>query len=191
MSDVKGGVIINDDVSDPVGDYVIDYLLAQTKETTFHDFKWTVDITKDSQDFTKIIKDVYAFSNYGGGWLVLGVKQNDHSNEKNKGKFIKAGLPDDFELEDASLQEKINSFLDEPISIQYTEFTRTINRDNKKFALIYFPPSSKIMVSKKDIKYNTGNKERTAVLKNIVYTRRGTQSIIASDYEKKLIKKTD
>ena len=188
MSDVKGGVIINDDVSDPVGDYVIDYLLAQTKETTFHDFKWTVDITKDSQDFTKIIKDVYAFSNYGGGWLVLGVKQNDHSNEKNKGKFIKAGLPDDFELEDASLQEKINSFLDEPISIQYTEFTRTINRDNKKFALIYFPPSSKIMVSKKDIKYNTGNKERTAVLKNIVYTRRGTQSIIASDYEKKLIK---
>jgi len=36
--------------------------MSQTKETAFHDFKWTLDIAKGSQDFPKIIKDVYAFS---------------------------------------------------------------------------------------------------------------------------------
>ena len=189
MSEDKGAVIINNEVSDPIGDYVISYLLVQTKETTFHDFKWTLDVAKDSQDFPKIIKDVYAFSNYGGGWLVLGVKQNDNSDEKIKGKFIKSGLPEEYNLEDASLQEKINSFLDEPISIQYTEFTRTINKQERKFALVYFPPSSKMMTSKKDVKYKVGDKEKTAVLKDTVYVRRGTQSIVASDYEKELITK--
>jgi len=189
MPDDRGSVFINDEVSDPIGDYVCDYLLSQAKETTFHDFKWTIDVSKGSQDFPKIIKDVYAFSNYGGGWLVLGIKQNDRSDPKVKGRFVKAGLPDDFELEDASLQEKINSYLDEPISIQYAEFFRTINKKQRKFALIYFPPSSKMMVPKEDIKYRAGDRERTAVLKDTPYTRRGTQSIPASDYEKELIKK--
>jgi len=34
MLDKKGGVIINDELTDPLGDFVIDYLLSQTKETT-------------------------------------------------------------------------------------------------------------------------------------------------------------
>ncbi|MFY9299885.1 MAG: ATP-binding protein [Candidatus Nitrosotenuis sp.] len=189
MSDKKGGVIINNEVSDPTGNYVIDYLLSQKKETTFHDFKWTLDVTKNSQDFPKIIKDVYAFSNYGGGWLVLGVKENDYSDDKIKGKYIKSGLPEEYNLEDASLQEKINSYLDEPIAIQYVEFARTINEKERRFALVYIPPSSKLITTKEDVKYKVGNKEKIAVQKETVYTRRGTQSIIASDYEKELIKK--
>ncbi len=189
MSDFRGNVLINNEVSDPTGEYVCDYLLSQTKETTFHDFKMTIDLTKNSHDFLKIIKDVYAFSNYGGGWLVLGVKQNDYFNPKIKGKFVKVGLADDFELEDASLQEKINSYLDEPITIQYTEFFRIINKTQRKFALIYFLPSPKIMIPKNDIKYYIKGHEKTVVLKNTIYTRRGTQSVPASNYEIKLIKK--
>lgn len=185
----KGNIIINNTTSDPVGDYVFDYLLAQTKETPYHDFKSTLSIAKDSQDFPKIIKDVYAFSNHGGGWLFLGVQENDHSDTKIKGKYIKTGLTEEYNLEDASLQEKINAFLVEPIEIQYAEFIRTVDNDKRKFALIYFPPSSKIMTSKVDVKYKVGNKEKIAVQKDKVYTRRGTQCIIASDYEKDLIKK--
>ena len=189
LPDDRGAVLINNETSDPIGDYVIDYLISQNKETSFHDFKWTIDTRKDSQDFPKIIKDVYAFSNYGGGWLVLGVKENDHSDDKIKGKFVKIGLPEDYDLEDSSLQEKINSYLDEPLSIRYTEFTRTINDKKRRFALIYFPPSSKMMIPKKDIKYIASSKERTAVQKDIIYTRRGTQSIPASGLEKELINK--
>ena len=190
MSAFKQSVTINNEVTDPIGDYVIDYLLAQTKETSFHDFKWTIDASKNSTDFSKIIKDVYAFSNYGGGWLVLGVKENDHSDEKIKGKFVKVGLPDDFVLEDAALQQKINSFLAEPIAIHYTEFPYTINKKERRFALIYFPPSPQMMIPKSDITYNDASgKKKTAVSKGQVYTRRGTQSIPASSYEKKLIEK--
>lgn len=185
----KSSVVINNEISDPIGSYALDFLFSQKKETTYHDFKWTLDVSRDSQDFPKIIKDVYAFSNYGGGWLVLGVKENDSSDEGIKGKYIKVGLPENYRLEDASLQEKINSFLDEPISIQYIEFIKIINKEKRKFALVYFPPSVKMITSKKDVKYKVGDKEKTAVLKDTVYTRRGTQSIVASAYEKKLIQK--
>ena len=181
--------MINNELSDPVGEYVFSYLLHRTGEAPFHDFKWTISTAKGSEDFPKIIKDVYAFSNYGGGWLVLGVKQNDRSDPKIRGKFVKAGLPAEFQLEDASLQEKINSNLSEPIEVRYNEFVRTIDGEKRRFALIYFPPSSKIMTPPRDITYHLGDKEKIAVKKDMVYTRRGTQSIPASDLEKSVIKK--
>lgn len=186
---IKSTVLINNEVTDPTGGYAFSYLLHQSHETPFHDFKRTINIAKGSPDFPKIIKDVYAFSNYGGGWLVLGVRENDYSDPEIKGKFIKAGLPDDFQLDDASLQEKINSYLDEPIGIKYNEFFSTINDEKRKFALIYFSPSSKIMIPPRDVIYRVGDKKKTAVEKGTVYTRRGTQSIPASAYEKGLIDK--
>ena len=185
----KGAVLINNEVTDPTGGYAFSYLLYQSRETPFHDFKRTINVAKGSPDFPKIIKDVYAFSNYGGGWLVLGVRENDHSDPKTRGKFIKDGLPEDFQLDDASLQEKINSYLDEPIGIKYNEFIHTINGEKKKFALIYFSPSSKIMIPPREVTYQHGDKKKTAVEEGVVYTRRGTQSIPASDYEKGLIRK--
>lgn len=180
---------INNEVTDPTGEYVISYLFGQAKETAFYDFKWFIDASRQSHEFPKIIKDIYAFSNQGGGWMVLGVKENDGINTQIKSKFIKAGIPDKYRLDGAMLQEKINKYLDEPISLQYVEFTRTVNNTEKIFALIYFPPSSKFMTSKKDIKYKNNGKVKIAVLKDTVYTRRGTQSIPASSYEKALIQK--
>lgn len=189
MLNDKGHVVINNEISEPTGDYVCDYLLSQTNETAFLDFKWILDVKRDSQEFPKIIKDVYAFSNYGGGWLLLGVKENNHVDPKIKGKFVKTGLPNNFEIEDASLQEKINSYLDKPISIKFRQFSRTIDKEERKFALVYFQPSSEMMIPKNDIKYSAGDKEKIAVRKDVVYTRRGTQSITASNYEKELIRK--
>ena len=189
MSDRKNHVVINDELTDPIGSYVFDYLLSQTKETTFHDFKWTLDVSKTSSDFPKIMKDIFAFANYGGGYLVLGVKQNDHLDDDIKGSFVKVGLQENFEMEPAVLQEKINSYFDVKLSIGYATFTRTVNGEEKKFALIYIPPSPKILIPTKDGAYNVDGKERNAFLKDVVYTRRGTQSIAASDYEIEQIKK--
>ena len=186
---VKGAVVINNEVSDPVGDYVFRYLLHQSGETPYHDFKRTLDISKGSADFPKIIKDVYAFSNYGGGWLVLGVAENDHTDPGIKGRFVQTGLPEGFKLEDASLQEKINSHLDDPIAIQYGEFLFTVDGEERKFALIYFPPSRRMMSSSTDVTYGVDGQKKVAVKKGTVYTRRGTQSIPASLYEKELIQK--
>ena len=189
MAQTKSAVLINNELSDPLGDYVIDYLLSQTKETTFHDFKWTIDVSKDSPDFPKIIKDVYAFTNYGGGFLVLGVKQNDHSNPDIKGSFVKTGLPEGFEIDQSTLQEKINSFMDLPITVGYTQFYREVYGETRKFALIYIPPSPKIMIPKKHGEYKIDGKVRNAFVKGAIYTRRGTASVQASDYEVSQIKK--
>jgi len=184
----KGGVIINNELTDPLGDFVIDYLLAQTKETNYHDFKTALDISKNSNDFPKIIKDVYGFSNAGGGFLVLGVHQNDRSEKDIKGQFAKLGLPKGFSLEQASLQEKINSYLDTPLEIGYTDFTRTFYGEERNFALIYIPPSPKILIPSKDGTYREGDKYKKAFLKDTIYTRRGTQCVPASDYEINLMK---
>ncbi|AJZ76193.1 helix-turn-helix domain-containing protein [Candidatus Nitrosotenuis cloacae] len=179
----KDGVIINDELSDPLGDNVIDFLLSQSKETPFHDFKSTLDIGKNSTDFPKIIKDIFAFTNAGGGFLVLGVKPNDHVDKEIKGSFIKTGLPENFEIESASLQEKINSYMDKPLEILYAPFEREVNGEKRKFALIYIPPSFKIMTPIKDGVYNIDGKEKKAFTKEQILIRRGTQSVPASQYE--------
>lgn len=184
-----GGVLINDDLTDPLGNHVIDYLLSQTKETSFHDFKWTLDIGKNSVDFPKIVKDVFAFTNYGGGFIVLGVKPNDHIDKSIKGSFVKVGLPDDFEIDQASLQEKINSYMDTPLTIGYTQFEKQIDNETKKFALIYIPPSSKIMTPIKDGDYSVGGKNKKAFSTGQTLIRRGTASVTASEYEIAKIKK--
>ncbi|MCE2507491.1 MAG: ATP-binding protein [Nitrosopumilaceae archaeon] len=176
-------------MTDPLGDFVIDYLLSQTKETNYHDFKKTLSGKKDSNDFPKIIKDVYGFSNAGGGFLVLGVHQNDHCNEDIKGPFAKLGLPDDFEIEQASLQEKINSYLEVPLEIGFTEFTRTFYGKERNFALVYIPPSPKILVPPEDGTYKEGDKVKKAFVKGETYTRRGTQCVPARDYEIDRMKK--
>ena len=179
----KGCIIINNELTDPLGDFVIDYLLSQSKETNYHDFKTTLDISKNSSDFPKIIKDVYGFSNAGGGFLVLGVHQNEHYDEHIKVPLVKPGLPENLTLEQASLQEKINSYLEIPLEIGYTEFTREFYGKQRNFALIYIPPSPKILIPAEDGVYKENGKDKKAFLKDTIYTRRGTQCIPARDYE--------
>ena len=189
MVDRRGAVSVDGRMSDPTGDYFAGYLLSLSKETPFLDFKWTLNL-KDHKDFAKTMKDACAFSNYGAGWIILGVKENDGSDPKIKGKFIRVGLPDCFEPADnAILQEKVNSYLNEPISIHCREFCYDVKGEKRRFAIIYFPPSPKIIFTTKDVKYKDGVKDKIAVHKNITYTRRGTQSIPATEYEVELIEK--
>ena len=185
----RGAVLINNEVSDPTGEYVFSYLLHLSGETPFHDFKRTIDISKGSPHVLKIVKDVYAFSNYGGGWLVLGVAENDRSDPAVKSRFVQVGLPEDFRLEDASLQEKINSYMDEPIAIQYREHLLATGGEERRFAMIYFPPSSRMMIPPRDVTHDAGGQKKAYVKKGTVYTRRGTQSVPANPYETELIRK--
>jgi len=182
MADIKKGVIINDELSDPLAEHVIDYLFAFTKETPFLDFKTTMDIGKDS-DFPKIIKDVFAFSNNGGGYIMIGVKPNDHSNKDIKGSFIKSGLPDDYEVDQATIQEKTNAYTNQPIEIGYSQFEKTVGEEQKKFAIMFIPPSTTILKPTKDGVFSINGSEKRAFLKDRVYVRRGTQSIPAEEPE--------
>lgn len=171
---------------EPLGADMIDYLMSQKNELSVLDFKWKMDIGKNS-DFPKIVKDVFAFTNYGGGFIVFGIKQNDRKDEKIKGRFVFEGLPDDFEIDQATIQEKVNAYMESPVVIDYVEFYKEINNQLKKFAIIYIPHSLKVTTPIKDGTYQVGDKKIKAFSIGDIFTRRGTQSILASPWEQKLI----
>lgn len=175
-------VVINETESGPLGDFVIDYLWNQKKECPYMDIKFTMHVAKDS-DFPEIAKDIFAFSNYGGGWILLGLRQ-----ELNN-LFTSVGLPDDYNVDQATLQEKFNSFSNTPLEIKYTEFYKEIDGVRKRFALLFIPPSPVLLMPKKEGSYKKGTKERVVFRSEDIFYRRGTQSIPASDTELGIIKK--
>ncbi len=167
----------------PLDDIVIDFLLSQKRETSEIDFKLTLDIRKDS-DFAKIAKDIFAMSNYGGGYLVIGFKELD------TGRYEPVGLPDNFHIDSATIQEKFEAFSNEPIALEYSEVERNID-GKKKFAILYVPPSPVIL---KPIKYATyldrkRNREKKLFSKDEILIRRGTKSDRATYNEIKFIER--
>ncbi len=49
---------------DPLNDKIIDFLISKNSETAEYDFKYLVNLLKNS-DFVKIVEDIFAMSNYG------------------------------------------------------------------------------------------------------------------------------
>lgn len=176
------GVVINEVEAEPLSDYVLDFLKRQKSETPYLDFKLTLNLGKGA-DFPEIAKDIFAFSNYGGGWILIGWK------EEKKNQFLPVGLPDDCEIDQAILQEKFNAFVIEPIQISYKETKQIIDNVQRRFGFIFIPPSHKILVPSKDGKYKVGDKERIVFKKDDIFYRRGTQSIHPSEQELTIIKK--
>ena len=182
MREVVGGVVINEVEAEPLSDYVIDFLMARNTECPCLDFKYTIHVDKGS-DFPEIAKDIFAFSNYGGGWILVGWK------EEKPNQYIPEGLPEDYEVDQATLQEKFNSYSNIPIQIEYKEFTKNIAGVTRRFAAVYIPPSYDILKPVKDGVYKKRRKERVVFRKGDIFYRRGTQSIPPSEKELEIIRK--
>ena len=165
--------------SDPLSGNMVEFLLSQKRETSEVDFKSTLDTRKVS-DFANIAKDIFAMSNYGGGYLIIGFKENE------TGSFEPIGLSQSFHVDQAQLQEKFNSYSNCPLSIGYRE----IQNASKKFGIIYIPPSPTILKPiKKGTYVNNNNQEKTVFLTDEILFRRGTQSIRANEDEIKFIER--
>lgn len=178
----------------PLSQNVIDYLMSQKRESSFLDFKKIIHITKDAlNDFPKLVKDAIGFSNNGGGYILIGFEQNDHSDKSLKGKYIPIGIPSDFSIDQASLQEKINSYLNYPLTIDYLEFEHKVHIgkndfEKRRFAIIYFPPSPDVILPIKDGDYVVqttpdDKKSKKAFKIGDAIIRRGTQNAMASQFE--------
>jgi hypothetical protein len=182
------GVKINDELVDPTGDYVKNYMFHLQKETAFLDYKKKISIEKDS-DFPKFAKDAFAFANYGGGFVFLGMEENPRLDPEVKGKFLPVGLSSDFHIDQAILQEKTNSYCNSKLKIDYDEFYKTVSDESRKFAIIYIHPSTEIIKPIKDGDYtDEEGKKRTVFKKDTVFIRRITQSVPASTLEIEWIK---
>ena len=139
---------INDELQDPTGKFVKNYMFRLSKETPFLDYKKKINIDKNS-DFPKFVKDALAFANYGGGYIFLGMEENEYLDPEIKGKFIPLGLWQNFHIDQATLQEKTNSYTSSPLELDYDEFYKIVDGESHKFAIIYIRPSTKIVVGNK------------------------------------------
>jgi DNA-binding MarR family transcriptional regulator len=166
--------------SDPLSNNMIEFLLSQRRETSEVDFKSTLDTRRES-DFANVAKDIFAMSNYGGGFLIIGFKETE------TGSFEPTGMPQSFHVDQAQLQEKFNAYSNSALSIGYREIAVS---ENCKFAVIYVPPSPVVLKPIKNGRYeNAEGKAKTAFLTDEILFRRGTQSIRATEDEIKFIER--
>lgn len=180
---------------EPLGDLMLDFLIERDNESEYVDFKEIIDISRDGP-FAKIAKDIFAFSNYGGGFILIGFKErkneprvNEGTTERPKRTFLQVGLPEDFHIDQASLQEKFNAYSNSPIELGYREFWRKIDGVQKKFAAIYVQGSQLVLQPvKRGIYEDSRGKTKIAFDQGTVLIRRGTQSIVASDSDLAWIK---
>ena len=141
---------------------LINSLLYEEESTTL-DFKSEQYKFVKAQDFDKaeLLKDIIAFTNAwrrSDAYILIGVK------EVKGGKSQVEGISDD--LDDAQLQQFIQSKINKPIHFSYL----TTVVENKKVALITIPIQSRPIFLKKSF----------ANLKaNTVYVRRGSSTSIA------------
>lgn len=182
MAQKLESIVINERETEPLSEYVIDFLFNLNKECAYLDYKWFLDFSTKSDDFIKTIKHFLAFANHGGGWLLLGWKQNEQN------KAIPEGLPETYYADQSIIQEKINSYIDQPMEVHYKEFEKYVDSCKRRYAIIFIPPSTCKLVPNKDgiIRYQDG-KERIVFRKGDLFFRRGSQSIIPSSSEMSLI----
>jgi hypothetical protein len=116
--------------SDPLGDEAARFVLAYREETTLIDFKLT--FADDDEKWLDVTKDVIAFANTDGGYLVFGVKDRS---------FEMAGLdsPACSLLADTNnWLQKLNRYV-EP---HFTEIrSRSIALEGKQFCIVFVPAS--------------------------------------------------
>jgi len=173
--------------SEPLSDLVLDFLIEHDQEEPYLDFKETLDLGRKAA-FSEIAKDLLAFSNYGGGFVLIGFRDTSRSSKeedkKQKRQYIPIGLPDNFRIDQADLQTKQNSYRVHPDAIEYKEFHRTIEQRPRKFAAIYVPPSTEVVKATKSGAYvDELGKRHNPFRAGAILFRRGTQSLPASKPE--------
>lgn len=178
---------------DPIGDMMLNLLIDRDAEEPYVDFKETIDIGKNAP-FAKLAKDIFAFSNYGGGVMLIGFRQRSRLGatkefEVEKEAFGPVGLTPEYQVDPASLQEKFNSYSNSPLELRYREFHRKVQDSQRRFAAIFIPPSTIVLRPVVNGIYLEKGKARIAFKVGQALTRRGTQSIVASDEEEDGIRK--
>lgn len=145
-------------------------LLDKGREDNQWDFKQDIKL-KPNEDFYQLLKDILAFSNSGGGYLLLGIEDKHHNLVGVTNK-----------LDEAELGNKLQSTLGYSIDIKLLYFEENIEGENKTLGIVYIPESEKINVAPKNI---TGQKG-VIIQEGLPYVRRNTQSVVANrdDYEK-------
>jgi hypothetical protein len=145
-------------------------LYDQGREDDAWDFKQEIGFS-DKKGFAKFLKHLLGFSNFGGGYLLLGIRDGDH-------EII--GVQE--EIDPANLGDKIEAALGFPIKCQLRYFTHRHDGYSFRLGILSIPPSSRVITSGKDL---PGGNDDPIVRTDDVYYRRNTRTIKATteDFE--------
>jgi len=161
---------------DPLSEEIINYLVAYHEETELIDFK--ISIENNEREWLEITKDVLAFSNTYGGYLVFGVKN---------ATFEIAGLSEESLglISDANkLMQKINRNVEPPISlVRCKQFKVGICN----LVAIFIPASrDKTHLISKDASFNhISNKTQLLLREGTTYVRKsaGNHLVDSRDFD--------
>lgn len=145
-------------------------LYGTGREDDQWDFKEELQL-KSKEHFYAFLKDVLAFSNSGGGYLLLGVKDRTLELVGVKEK-----------LDEANLGEKIETTLGYSLRLNLFYFEYEINGETIELGIMYIYQAEKINVSPKTL----NGPKKVIVQENTIYVRRNTRSVNANreDFEK-------
>lgn len=149
---------------DPLTREVVLFLIKYDEEDNRVDYKQTLDINSDKEWFG-LTKDISAFANTLGGYLVFGVE-----DKKKETTGLTREVAD--VLKDSNnLQTKINSLIEPDLS---TIRSKEFKINGKIVVAIYIPQSfNKTHIIKKDgLIHKQSNKPKTILNKGTFYVRR-------------------
>ena len=149
---------------DPLSEEAIEYLLNYREEDTHIDFKEAFH-GNEERDWLEITKDIMAFANTNGGYLLFGVKDET---------FLRIGIDREVSLllgDSNNILQKINRFVDPPITLLRC---KSYQANNQIFVAVFIPPSlGKNHIISKDgaFKFPSG-KEKIVLRQGTSYVRR-------------------
>lgn len=148
---------------DPISDEATAFLMGYQEEDTLVDYKLSFE--NEEREWLEITKDILAFSNTFGGYLIFGVKD---------GTFEKIGLTEEVVkiVRDANnLIQKINRFVEPRMQlIRCKQF----EEDNKNFVIVFIPPAfdkTHIVTKDASFKFPSG-KDKVILRQGTTYVRR-------------------
>lgn len=152
---------------DPLSGEALERLLQYREEDSLVDYKETFGATE--KEWLEITKDLMAFANTSGGYLVFGVRD---------ATYERIGLPADavkLLTHTGLILQKINRFLDPPLHLlRCKEFIKEFIQDGKRFVGLLIPESSGVThVISQDGSFSLPSGEKKCVLrKGTFYVRR-------------------
>lgn len=149
--------------------------ISYKREDNGWDYKVDIDISS-KKGFYELIRDILALSNYGGGYLLLGI-----SNQL----LDLVGVQNIIDV--ANLGDKIQKILGYSIDIKIFYFDHITGDKIVKLGILYVPPSVDIYVCPKTL---NDSSNKTVIREGEILFRRNTRSVWADkDDIKDIIKR--
>lgn len=140
------------------------------------DLDYKLEFDNSTQAWMELAKDVFGMANYGGGYIVIGVKD---------GTFEPIGLDINFAKDVQEWVEKFSKWSTGKIHLSYVEHVKEIKGEKRKFPIICVHGSiGSFVIPKIDGKYRLRSGEtKIAFRQGILYVRRVTSTVAASGKE--------